>query len=361
VYRPVTCRHDGQVRFQVSRTLDAIEGRLTTDPLLATAVLDLTEVVRDSGLDSGRPAFLLRLGLAIDAVAREFGDDTAAVYAVAERGLLSDTDLSSNERMVIRRWSDDGLVEVIPAGTPALARAREIGELTGLPVVSRTPVRGYALLPAPGSATLVAHRSAPGAGGAEAGAPPPGSHPALRRWWRCPEPGCPSFPTGRGQSPPRIAAAVPTCPRHGTRLADAGTRPAAVALVVRVDGTVRHRFTVVAGYPVSVGRLPDDPNGVALGPLLDSDTGRRISRTHVRLDLRDSGLTVTDTSTNGTWLRGRQVPPGQPHPIGERDTLHMHDRVEIGRAGRPPAAAPGAAAASVMGDAPTVAMRLPRG
>ena len=128
-----------------------------------------------------------------------------------------------------------------------------------------------------------------------------------------------------------------------------------------MDGTVRHRFTVVAGYPVSVGRLPDDPNGVALGPLLDSDTGRRISRTHVRLDLRDSGLTVTDTSTNGTWLRGRQVPPGQPHPIGERDTLHMHDRVEIGRAGRPPAAAPGAAAASVMGDAPTVAMRLPRG
>jgi FHA domain len=358
-------RHDEQVRFHVSQTLDAVERRLSTDPLLASAVLDLGEVVRLAEVDHGRPANLLRLGLAVDALARETGDDTATVYPVAERGLLSDTDLTSNERMVIRRWSDDGLVEVIPAGGPVAARVREIGELTGLPVIGRAPLPGYAgpgyaLLPAAGGAALARHPSGgPGSGVSEL--PAPGTHPALRRWWRCPEPDCPSFgPPDRTQPPPRLAAGVPSCPRHGTRLADAGPRPAAVALAVRVNGVVRHRFPVQAGRPVTVGRLPDDPDGVTLGPLVDRETGSRISRTHVRFELGDGGLTVTDLSTNGTWLRGRQVPPQQPVPVGERDTVHLHDRVEIGRAGQPSAARPGGSVGSVMGDAPTMALRLPR-
>ena len=371
-----TGRHDVRVRYHVSQTHDAIERRLTTDPLLAVAVTDLTEVVRlaalenagsgppaeaaRAGLGGGRPANLLRLGLAVDALTREFADETAAVYPVAERGLLSDNDLTANERMVIRRWSDDGLVEVIPAGTPAMVRVREIGELTGLPVISRAPLPGYArpgyaLLPAPGGATVVRHRSTASVGAGEA------AHPVMLRWWRCPEPGCPSFGGGgTGQPPPHLAAAVPTCPRHGTRLADAGPRPAAVPLAVRVDGAVRQRFTVVAGRPVSVGRLPDD-GGVALGPLLDEATGRRISRTHARFELRDSGLTVTDLSTNGTWLRGQQVPPNQPQPVGERDAVRLHDRVEIGRADRPGGGSgPAPGMGSVMADAPTVALRLPR-
>jgi hypothetical protein len=36
------------------------------------------------------------------------------VYAVTPRSLLSDGDLTSNERMVVRRWADDGKVEVVP-------------------------------------------------------------------------------------------------------------------------------------------------------------------------------------------------------------------------------------------------------
>jgi hypothetical protein len=383
---PVPCtfaqagRHDGRVRFQVSQTLDAIERRLSTDPLRAAAVLDLAEVVHLVDLDAagsgpqgddrsqaragfgvGKPASLLRLGLAVDAVTRHLGDDTAAVYPVAERGLLSDTDLSSNERMVIRRWSDDGLVEVIPAGTPALARAREIGELTGLTVVSRAP-GGTALLPAPGGAALVAPRAPAGPGH---DLPAPGTHPALRRWWRCPEPGCPSFggAPGNAQPPPLLAAGVPTCPRHGARLADAGPRPPAVALTVRVDGVVRQRFAVVAGRPVNVGRMPEDAGAVALGSLLDEQTGRWISRTHVRFELTERGLAVTDVSTNGTWVLSAQgqrsdVPPHQPHPVGEWDAVVLHDRVEIARPQRRAGAAPGAA--SVMGDAPTMALRLPR-
>ena len=72
---PLAGLHDGRVRFQVSQTLDAIERRLTTDPLRATAVLDLAEIVHLVDLDAGKPANLLRLGLAVDAVTRHAGDD----------------------------------------------------------------------------------------------------------------------------------------------------------------------------------------------------------------------------------------------------------------------------------------------
>ena len=58
------------MRFEVSKVLDAIEARLTTDPALARAVVDLSEIVRYADLDGGRPASSLRLGLVIDALGR---------------------------------------------------------------------------------------------------------------------------------------------------------------------------------------------------------------------------------------------------------------------------------------------------
>src|SRR5690606_3262410 len=138
------------MRFGVSRVLDAIETRLTTDPLLARAVLDLAEVVRlvDLDLDTGKPATLLRVGHVIDALASRLtpgplparalaavaavlrlvgrdvdpgkratplrvrravdalgphlGEDGPGVYVVARRRLPSDLDLTSNERMGVR-------------------------------------------------------------------------------------------------------------------------------------------------------------------------------------------------------------------------------------------------------------------
>ena len=56
------------MRFEISKVLDAIEGRVCTDPSLARAVVDLAEVVRYQDLDGGRPASLLRLGMVIDAL-----------------------------------------------------------------------------------------------------------------------------------------------------------------------------------------------------------------------------------------------------------------------------------------------------
>jgi hypothetical protein len=122
------------VRFEVSKVLDAIEVRLTTDPALARAVVDLSEVVRYADLDGGRPASLVRLGLLVDALGRYVAEENVPVYVIAPRGLLSDTDLTSNERMVVRRWADDGKVEVVPQMED---RVLEVAELLGLPVLTR--------------------------------------------------------------------------------------------------------------------------------------------------------------------------------------------------------------------------------
>ena len=74
------------MRFEVSRVLDAIERRLSIDPVVAAAVVDLNEIMHLDDLDGGRPANLLRLGLIVDALGQRLGDSAAALYAVAERG-----------------------------------------------------------------------------------------------------------------------------------------------------------------------------------------------------------------------------------------------------------------------------------
>jgi hypothetical protein len=357
--------HDVRVRFEATRALDAVERRLATDPLLTGGIVDVAEAIRLVDLDGGRPVSLLRLGLLIDALARLLGDGGVAIYPVAERGLLSDTELTSNERMVLRRWSDDGLLELLPAGAPVLARAAEIAALTGQPVLTRAQVRGYALAPRPdgGGAALVPAGPAPAAQ----------AHPALNWLWRCPVPDCASFGQpatgggpggGAGQPPPALGpSGTPTCPRHGERLTEAGPRPASVAMVARVDGLVRHRFAVGEGAPVLVGRSPDEPGSVVLGPHLGERALGWVSRRHLTLELRGDTVYATDFSTNGTVAVGpagrTRLVPRQPHRLADGESLELYEGVELARPGGVSAA--GAAPGSVMAEAPTVAMRLPRG
>jgi hypothetical protein len=366
-----------RVRFEVTRALDAVERRLSTDPLLTGAVIDLREVVRLVDLDGGRPANLLRVGMVIDALSRRLGDGGVSLYPVAARGLLSDTDLTSNERMVIRRWSDDGRVEVVPADVAALGRICEVAGLTGQPVITRAPLPGY---------TGVRFAPVAAAGGAalDGGGvgTTPSRHAVLGRRWRCPVADCPSFgltagpfsggaSRDGGQPPPHLAAGgVPCCPRHGERLVDEGPRAPAVPMIARVGGMVRERFVVIEGAPVVVGRSPDEGDGVVLGPYLDDEAVRWVSRNHLRLELHGDELRVTDLSTNGTVLLGRSGPRETPRPVGlsrdhshrvgEWDLLQLHQGVEVSRADRDfrPATA-GQPESSVMGDAPTIAMRLP--
>jgi hypothetical protein len=127
------------VRFEVSRVLDTIEQRLTTDVLLAQAVVDLGEVARFVPLDGGRPINLLRLGMVVDALARYLIDGGAMLYPVAGRELLSEASLTSKERMVLGRWADDGLIEVTPLVGDRIA---EVADFTGVPLIAvRDPIQ----------------------------------------------------------------------------------------------------------------------------------------------------------------------------------------------------------------------------
>ncbi|MFG3599185.1 FHA domain-containing protein [Micromonospora chersina] len=381
------------MRFEISKVLDAIEGRVCTDPSLARAVVDLAEVIRWQDLDGGRPASLLRLGMVIDALSRQLEEDSVPVYAIVHRALLSDADLTSNERMVVRRWADDGLVEVLDQPGD---RMLEVADLLGLPVLSRVrfdglggrwPWLGQAgrvLAPVPGAGgpVFIAH-----VGGGEtpaSGSRSPAGAKLLARQWRCPEPGCALFGGGggggafadlarvdrapAGQPPPTLRNGVPSCPRHGARLGDAGPRPRTAVLAVRIGGLVRRRFVLTETQPVLVGRAPDATGGIVLGQWLNDEARRWISRNHVRFELRVGEVIVTDTSTNGSGVRPGgsmaepdRIPlaPQQSRVLGEGDLLELYPGVQIGRADEVTSDAK-FSPTSVMAEAPTMAMRLPR-
>jgi hypothetical protein len=377
------------VRFEVSKVLDAIEARLTTDPALVRAVVDLSEVVRYADLDGGRPASMLRLGLVIDALGRHVAEENVPVYAVTPRSLLSDGDLTSNERMVVRRWADDGKVEVVPQLDD---RVLEVAELLGVPVLTRSreeqfrstrpwvdePGRLLAAVPGAGGPVLVA-RIGRGEVPAVGERSPMGAR-LLARVWRCPESNCSSygvagdsdspfadmrtFTSPVAQPPPTMRPGAPTCPRHGTTLTDAGPRPAVEVLSVRIDGVIRRRFVVSAGQPVVVGRAPEG-GGIMLGQWLTDDARKWISRGHAKFTLEGDNLTVQDVSTNGTGIR-----PGgsdddneritlnrdETRPLGPSDVVELYAGVNVGRA-RLWATGGVSQPASVMAEAPTMAIR----
>jgi hypothetical protein len=401
------------VRFEVSRVLDTIEQRLTTDATMAQAVVDVAEVARFMELDGGRGINLLRIGMVIDALGRYLHDGGALLYPVVGRELLGDGELTSKERMVLGRWADDGLIEVTPQVTD---RVFEVAELAGLALISRrnpveaagrypwlrdVPHRALTLRPLGGGALLT-----DGTGGTGAvvltpsgdvrpspdGAPPeratgrrgtwaPVRPPVpsglgaalLARAWRCGEFSCPAFGDERriGQPVPRMRSGVPLCPRHDQPLKDMGARPPQVALSVVVDGLGRRHFAVAHGKAVVVGRSPDDPGDVQIGQWLEGAAKSWISRNHVRLELRDRAMAVTDISTNGTTLLTRSGPDAAPERIrlvrneprllGEWDTVELYTGVEVCRSAPPlpDEAGPEVEPMSVLADAPTVALRLP--
>lgn len=366
------------MRFEVTRVLDSIERRLCTDPSIARAVVDLAPIVRQRELDDGRTASLLRLGLVIDALGQSLSEPGAKVYVVLDRALLSDLELSSNEKMTLRRWSDDGFVDTVHDVDD---RVLEVAALTGLPVISRDDFARFAprhpwvagaperfLLPVPGmgGAALMSRPGSPG----QAPAQPvldASTRAVLARYWRCPAPDCVTFGSpGPAQPPPRIRSGRALCPRHDSPMQDVGERQQSVPMAIWVAGAERGRFPV-SSHPVVVGRSPDDPGGIRLGELLDDEAVQWVSRNHVRLELVDGGVVVTDTSTNGTVVYGAGGPAesvtltrGQQRMLGERETVQLHEGVELSRADRPHATE-GPAEAPVMAEAPTMAIRLPGG
>lgn len=464
------------MRFEVSNVMDTIERRLTTDIVMAQAVVDIGEITRYVDLDEGRPVNLIRVGMVVDAFGRYLRDGGAMIYPVAPRQLLSEAALTAKERMVLGRWVGDGLIE---ATQDAAARVVEIAELTGLPLIGlrghaelaqryawlrEAPLRvltvsprgGGALLtdgkggtggvkvPRPGGRAAAADTEgdeggsagAPDAAGAadatdpverdgaatgapkagtgsgdEAGAgaapasgrrggaarvrvrlwpdpakpvyeplpDPPDYLPApsptgaalIARAWRCDGFDCPSFGASRrlGQPAPKLRGGKPVCPRHDEPLRDIGPRPVAVPMTLIVDGLRRRHFVVTAERPVFVGRGPDEPEAIGVGEWLHDAAARWISRTHVKLEIRDGRLVATDVSRNGTlvWVRaasGDRPDPsrltrGRSHPLGEWDTVEMYTGIELCRADRRPWGVDRSHddPPSVLTDAPTFAMR----
>ncbi len=368
------------MRFEVTQVLDAIERHLTTEAVLAQAVVDLGHVAWYGALDGGRPVSLLRAGLLIDALSRHLGEDAVMIYAVASRELLTDADLTSKERMVLGRWSSDGMIEVVPVMAD---RVPEIADITGLPVVTidgfpglerrypwlrGVPERVLHLVPGEGGARIVGGIPVLGEG----------RFALLSRVWRCVRRDCPLFGDRRGPATavPRMKSGVPVCPRHDEPLTNVGERPPSVTMVLIVDGTVRERFVVRAGRPVVVGRSPDDATGLVIGGYLDGPVASMISRNHVRLELLEDGLHAADLSTTGTIVH-RRGGPGEvlgaaglrPYGSGEQihlrsgatcllspaDVVELHTGVVLARADHIPSGHGGQG--SVMGDAPTMTMR----
>jgi len=361
------------MRFEVTRVLDSIQRRLSTDPTVARAVIDLAPITRQRELDDGRVASLLRLGMVIDALGQMMSDPSVRVYVVVDRALLSDLELTSNEKMVLRRWSDDGLAETL---ADVDDRVLEVAAYTGLPVVSRDDYARFSNRPWLAGAQLLV--PVPGTGGAvlmprqaPAGQPQfdQTTQAILGRYWHCAQPGCVAFGRpGPGQMPPRIRGGRPVCTRHDQQLVDAGPRQQTVPMAIWVAGAERGRFAVAADRPVPVGRAPEQ--GVRLGEFLDDEAAQWVSRSHVMVELVNGALMVTDTSTNGTVIHAYSGPEsaatevrlsrGQQHVLGDWDTISLHEGVVLARADRPRPAAP-AEEAPVMAEAPTMAIRLPDG
>jgi hypothetical protein len=362
------------MRFEVTNVLDAIERHLTTEAALAQVAVDLGEIAWFEALDGGRPVNLLRTGLMVDALARHFGEEAIRLYPVAARDLLTDADLTSKERMVLGRWSGDGLIEVVPNGAE---RVLEVGDITGMPIaVCHDPSGAEHRYPwLRGDRVL---RLAPGDGGAQIHGGHPGpAQPGpggglLGRVWRCQRRECAIFGERRSmdQAVPHMRAGVPSCPRHGEPLGNLGSRPPSVTMALTVDGVVRERFVLHSGRPVMVGRAPDHPAGIIIGNFMSGEDLQMISRNHLQFELRDEVVVVSDVSTNGTVVRSRSSPysaaeeihlaGGPPHPLKPWDTVEPHDRVVLGRADRMPTGSGyGGSGGSVMGDAPTISLGPP--
>jgi hypothetical protein len=352
--------------------MDAIEQRLTTDVTGAQAVVDLGQVVRFVELDGGRPVNLVRIGMVVDALSRYLVDGGALLYAVAVRELLSEQALTSKERMVLGRWTDDGLIETVQ-GTPH--RAVEVADLTGLPlivvepdpaaaarygwladgdgrVLRVVPRNGVAALtpmdgadPDPDIATgrVIGSAKVPeGAALADGETvelplpaevltgraaarishirvarrrvmptqPVPEGAALLSRAWRCAGYDCPAFGERRptGQPVPRLRDGVPVCPRHGEPVEEVGARPPAYPVSIVVDDLPRRRLVVRAGQPMQIGRADGDPDVVSVRQWLHEAAVAWISPVHLRLEARDEGLVITDLSENGTVVWQRSGP-----------------------------------------------------
>jgi hypothetical protein len=334
---------------------------LTSDPSEADALLDMSNVLRNTSLGGDGPADLSRLTRTGQALAALYGAKTIAMFGVADRSLLAQPGLflDPRQRHDLRSWAEAGLILVTAkADIPLLQIAAE----TGLPVITSDRFVGHRReFPwLDGSDDAVLEPQADGYGRVVLRHVKLNRHvdwemsmseerdllvqqglsrrvEALGRYWGCPDARCPRhkpknsafilLPVANGD---RLV-----CDQHGLEMVDLGPRPRVAQLKIMFNGLERRRLTVAQDVPLMIGRSPGPAD---LSSFLDETTRRRVSRTHLRFDLDADRLTVTDLSLNGTVLilrDGTRVDLRRAmHSFTVGDRVQIQPSLEIIRSGR---------------------------
>ena len=334
---------------------------LTNNLNSADALLDMSNVVRNTRLGGRGPADLVRLELVGEALADLYGAAEVAMFAVADSSLLTQSGLflDPHQRRTLRDWAEEGLILVVgKADVPLL----QIAEETGLPIITADRFGGHRReFPwLDGSDDAVLEPQADRHGGVSL------QHVTLThktvwemsvseerdllvqqglsrrvevlgRYWSCPQPRCPRHDPKNSSIVllPRASGDRLVCDQHGLDMIDMGPKPRVAALKIMLDGKERHRFTVTQDEPVVVGR---SAGPVDLSEFVDETILSGVSRAHLRLDLDSNRLTITDTSRNGTLLilqDGTRLDlrkATRPFTVGDR--AQIHPSLEIIRSGR---------------------------
>lgn len=342
---------------------------LTNDPNWADALLDLSNIVRDTRLGGRGPADLVRIERVGEALAALYGTTKVSMFGVADESLRTAPGLflDPQQKRTLRGWTESKLILEAPkADVPLLQIAHE----TGLPIITRDHFVGhrreFPWLDGSDDAVLEPRVDHYGEVSLRHVTLTPTTEwqqsvseerdlfvqqglsqrtGILDRYWSCPEPRCPRHdPIGS----PFVLLPVAhgdrlVCDQHRLDMVDKGPRPRVAQLKIMYDGRERNRFTVTRRGPVIVGRTPGPGD---LSAFLDENILRGVSRTHLRFDLDSDRLIVTDLSRNGTVLilrNGTQLDLRKAaHSFIVGDRAQIHPGVEIIRSGRRyPAELPG--------------------
>ena len=298
---------------------------LVNDVDRADALVDLSNVLRNTKLGGHGAADLVRLERVGAALTVMYGGTETAMFGVADSSLLTAPGLflDPRQRRTLREWGDTGLILATGKADELLLT---IAEETGLPIISGDRFGGYryeypwlndsddaVLEPRAdhyGNVFLqhvtlqrreawMESRSIENDLLVQQGLT--GKIEVLGRYWSCPEARCARHdPASRPfVLLPLLRGGRLVCEQHGLVMVDLGPRPRVAQLKIMGGGRERDRFIVTQGRPATVGRASQgiDVSAFVDGPALD-----RVSRTHLRFDLDADYLTITDESTNGTRL-----------------------------------------------------------
>jgi hypothetical protein len=333
---------------------------LTSNPAVADALVDMSNIVRDQRLGGRGEADLGRLRRVWSALADLYNDASVRMFGVADESLLDRPGmfLDPTQRRTLHDEARSGLFLVTgKADAPLLQIAHE----TGLPIITRDKFVGHRReFPwLDGSDDAVLEPKVDRHGGVSLSPVALESRKdwqlsikeeedllvqqglkshvgALDRLWSCPEPRCPRHDPKNAPYVllPRGVGGRLVCDQHRLDMVDMGPRPRATQLKIMLDGKEWRRLTVSEDEPVTIGRSPGPGD---LSEAMDEDALRGVSREHLCFEMGNE-LTVTDTSRNGTVLilrDGAHVDLHQAsHPFTVRDRARIRPGLEIIRSGR---------------------------